>query len=61
MYLPEHERYFRKKQFDVRKWNYEYYWIDYRAAAAKNWDSPLTSDQTDNVTMPMWNLSLIHI
>lgn len=55
MYLPEHERYFRKKQFDVRKWNYEYYWIDYRAAAAKNWDSPLTSDQTDNVTMPMWN------
>ncbi|MFY9419155.1 MAG: SUMF1/EgtB/PvdO family nonheme iron enzyme [Bacteroidales bacterium] len=55
MYLPEHERFFRRKQFDVRKWNYEYYWIDYRAAAAKNWDSPLTSDQTDNVTMPMWN------
>ena len=28
MYLPEHERFQRKKEFDVRKFNYEYYWVD---------------------------------
>jgi gliding motility-associated lipoprotein GldK len=37
MYIPEHERYFRKKEIDARKLYYEYYWIDYVAAAAKNW------------------------
>lgn len=36
MYLPEHERYFRKKEFDVRKFNYEYYWVDLQAAAKKD-------------------------
>jgi formylglycine-generating enzyme len=34
MFLPEHERYYRRKQIDSRKLNFEYYWIDYRAAAA---------------------------
>ena len=33
MYLPEHERFQRKKEFDVRKFNYEYYWVDLPAAA----------------------------
>lgn len=36
MYLPEHERYFRKKQIDTRKLNYEYYWIDLLAASRKD-------------------------
>ncbi|MCB2219602.1 MAG: SUMF1/EgtB/PvdO family nonheme iron enzyme [Bacteroidetes bacterium] len=36
MYLPEHERYFRKKEFDTRKFNYEYYWVDLQAAAKKD-------------------------
>ena len=35
MYLPENERYFRKKQIDARKLFYEYFWIDMKAAAAK--------------------------
>lgn len=35
MYLPANERYFRKKQIDTRKLFYEYFWIDMKAAAAK--------------------------
>lgn len=33
MYLPEHERFYRKKVLDTRKLNYEYYWIDFKSAA----------------------------
>ena len=33
MYLPEHERFYRKKVLDTRKFNYEYYWIDFKSAA----------------------------
>ncbi|MCX6234906.1 MAG: SUMF1/EgtB/PvdO family nonheme iron enzyme [Bacteroidetes bacterium] len=38
LYLPEHERYYRKKEFDTRKLYYEYYWIDLAAAAKKDFD-----------------------
>ena len=34
--LPEQERFYRRKEFDTRKFNFEYYWIDYRTAAMKN-------------------------
>jgi formylglycine-generating enzyme len=34
LFLAEHERYYRRKQIDPRKLNFEYYWIDYRAAAS---------------------------
>jgi len=37
MYIPEHERYFRKKEVDARKLFYEYYWIDLHAAAKKDY------------------------
>lgn len=37
MYLPEHERYFRRKEIDTRKLNYEYYWVDLKAAAVKDY------------------------
>lgn len=37
MYLPENERYFRKKQFDTRKLRYRYYWIDLKSAARKDY------------------------
>ncbi|MCD4724474.1 MAG: formylglycine-generating enzyme family protein [Bacteroidales bacterium] len=37
MYLPEHERYFRRKEVDTRKLFYEYYWVDLHAAAKKDW------------------------
>lgn len=40
IYLPEHERYFRKKQIDTRKLNYEYYWIDMQAASKKDFTTP---------------------
>ena len=38
MYLPEHERYFRAKEIDTRKLYYSYYWVDLRAAAAKEFE-----------------------
>lgn len=36
MYLPEHERFFRRKELDTRKLMYEYYWVDLHAAAVKD-------------------------
>jgi formylglycine-generating enzyme len=35
MYLPENERYFKKKELDTKKYNYEYFTIDLREAARK--------------------------
>ena len=37
MYLPENERYFRVKEIDSRKLYYEYYFVDLKAAARKEW------------------------
>jgi len=36
MYLPEHERFYRQKQIDTRKLNFEYFWLDLKQAAKKN-------------------------
>ncbi|NCC72935.1 MAG: gliding motility-associated lipoprotein [Sphingobacteriia bacterium] len=36
MFLPEEERFFRKKEIDTRKLNYKHYWIDLQAAARKD-------------------------
>jgi gliding motility-associated lipoprotein GldK len=35
MFLPENERFYRRKEIDTRKLNFEYYWIDLRAAAKR--------------------------
>lgn len=35
LFLPEHERFFGRKEIDSRKLFYEYYWIDLQAAARK--------------------------
>ncbi|MGE5394666.1 MAG: SUMF1/EgtB/PvdO family nonheme iron enzyme [Candidatus Saccharibacteria bacterium] len=35
MYIPENERFFKHKEIDARKLNYEYYWIDYKQAAKR--------------------------
>ncbi len=35
MYLSEGERYYRRKEFDARKFNYSYMWIDWKEAAAR--------------------------
>lgn len=35
MYLPANERFYGRKEFDTRKFWFEYYWIDLREAARK--------------------------
>jgi formylglycine-generating enzyme len=40
MFLPEHERYYRRKEIDTRKLFYEYYTLDLKAAAAKDYSTP---------------------
>ncbi len=36
MYLPPEERFYRRREIDTRKLNYEYYWINLRLAAIKS-------------------------
>lgn len=36
IYLPENERFFRKKEVDTRKLMYEYFWVDLQQAAKKS-------------------------
>ncbi|OFY87199.1 MAG: gliding motility-associated lipoprotein [Bacteroidetes bacterium RIFCSPLOWO2_12_FULL_35_15] len=36
MYLPPEERFYRRREIDTRKLNYEYYWINLRLAAQKS-------------------------
>jgi sulfatase modifying factor 1 len=36
IYLPDNERYFRRKEIDTRKLMYEYFWIDLKQAAKKS-------------------------
>ena len=40
MFLPEHERFYRRKEIDTRKLFYEYYTVDLKAAAAKDYTAP---------------------
>ncbi len=42
LFLPEHERFFRRKQIDSRKLNFEYSWIDFREAASKELEGNLS-------------------
>jgi sulfatase modifying factor 1 len=35
MYLPEHERFYKRREIDTRKLNFEYFWIDLKEAARK--------------------------
>ncbi len=35
MYIPENEQFFRKKEIDTRKLNFEYHWVDYKQAAKR--------------------------
>lgn len=36
MFLPDNERYYRRKEIDTRKLDYEYYWIDLKKAARRS-------------------------
>lgn len=35
MYLPEHERFNRRREIDTRQLRFEYYWVDLKAATSK--------------------------
>lgn len=35
IYLPNNERFYRRREFDTRKFDFEYFWIDYKDAARK--------------------------
>jgi len=52
MYLPENERYYRKKEFDTRKLRYEYYWIDLQAAARKDYTQQGNSEDGSFANRP---------
>ncbi len=36
LFLPETERFYRRKEIDTRKLNFEYYWIDLKTAAQRD-------------------------
>src|SRR5690606_590108 len=36
MYIPDYERFYNRREFDTRKYNFEYSWIDFQAAAARS-------------------------
>lgn len=44
MYLPEHERFFGKKEIDTRDLFYQYFWIDLQAAARKEFKEGVSYD-----------------
>ncbi|MCF8223802.1 MAG: SUMF1/EgtB/PvdO family nonheme iron enzyme [Bacteroidales bacterium] len=48
MYYSERDRFNNKKQIDVRKLNYSYFWVDYKQAAKAKYD-PSTSDYEGQV------------
>ncbi len=52
MYLPEHERFYRRKEVDTRKLNYIYYWIDLQAAAQKDYSQPANSQNASLMNRP---------
>jgi formylglycine-generating enzyme len=52
MFLPEHERYYRRKEIDTRKLFYEYYTVDLKAAAAKDYTVPGDSKNASLANRP---------
>jgi sulfatase modifying factor 1 len=40
LFLPETERFYKRKEIDTRKLNFEYYWIDLKSAAQKDYSQP---------------------
>jgi formylglycine-generating enzyme len=50
MYLPENERFYRRKEFDTRIFNFEYYWIDLKMAANKSNRYEFKKDEKGNIT-----------
>jgi formylglycine-generating enzyme required for sulfatase activity len=52
MYLPEHERFYRRKEIDTRKLNYLYYWIDLQSAAQKDYSQPANPQNASLMNRP---------
>lgn len=52
LYLPENERYFRKKEFDTRKMKYRYFWIDLKSAAKKDYSQEADPENASFANRP---------
>jgi gliding motility-associated lipoprotein GldK len=52
MFLPENERYYRKKEIDSRKLFYEYYFVDLQAASKKDYSQPGDSKNANFANRP---------
>jgi hypothetical protein len=52
LFLPENERYFRKKEIDSRKLFYEYYFVDLLAASKKDYSSSGDSKNANFANRP---------
>ncbi len=55
LYLPARERFYRRKEFDTRKLNFSYYWIDLRTASRKTnrfqWKKSVDPDPNEDGKM----------
>jgi len=60
MYLPEHERFYRQKQIDTRKLNYEYFWIDLKQASKKQYFDDGTNRTSWNYVDKKYNGEIIN-
>ncbi len=52
MFLPEQERFFRKKEIDTRKLNYKHFWIDLQAAARKDFSTTGNPEEASFANRP---------
>lgn len=50
MFLPEQERFYRRKELDTRILNFEYFWIDWAIAANKSNRYEYQKDERNNIT-----------
>ncbi|MCD4736673.1 MAG: SUMF1/EgtB/PvdO family nonheme iron enzyme, partial [Bacteroidales bacterium] len=53
LFLPEHERYFRRREIDTRKLNYEYYWVDLKKASRKDFSQGGNTEAGSLANRPM--------
>ncbi len=53
MFLPEEERFFRRKEIDTRQLNYRYFWIDLQAAARKDHSATGSPEEASFANRPL--------
>ena len=60
MYLPEHERFYSRRQFDTRKYNYRYEDVDIVRASSRTNKAKGKEDRSIFIERPEINIFLIH-